>query len=460
MNVDEALAEFLVVHVGDQCFGLPTACVETALAPLPVSPLPFVPAYVEGLVCINERIIPQIDLQRLLATTAVGGGEVVVVETSRSPCALRVTRIEGKAEIGAGAVQPIAQETASVLVAGRFEWQQQSVLVIDTEKLGGLVSPGELPEGARGLLGRLQTENDDTSAQVLDCIALKLGGERYAMALDDLVEILDLAPAMPVPGAPAEVEGLAMVRDEAMLVLSLARLLRLPETAGERRSVVVVLRDGVRYGLRVDGIDGIRALDEAQLRRLEEGGGELSGVVADDGSLLGLIAPERLITAATHATLLPFVPRGRRQAEAQREQHRDVLEVRLGAETFGIALDQVRRIAEYRAPEAVRGEAGNFVAGAIDIDGRVLPVVDLAACLRTENGNDGAWVIVGTDDGEWAIAVREAADIISIPESALEELVAERGGFVAAVANVGGRLLSLLTLAPLAAAARQPMEVL
>lgn len=455
---DNPAGEFLVVEVAGQRFGIDTASVETVVAPAAVTPLPFVPSFVEGLVSVNERIVPQLDLYRLLGEGAMPAlTELVVVETARSPCALRVGRILGKAEVAADELQPVSGESEAVMLRARFAWEGQSVLVLDVDMLGGLVNAQALPEGERGLLGRLQADTADADAAALDCVVLVVGRERYAMALTDAVEILDLPAATPVPGAPALMEGLAMVRDDVLPVLSLAALLRVPAAADSRRNVVVLQREGRRYGLRVDGLDGIRQLREEQLRRIDDNGCDVSGVLASADGLLGLLTPARLLDDTRLRALQPFLPAARAQSQQKRERLHTLLQVALGEEEFGIPLEAVRRIADYSAPEIVQGEDDSLVSGAVSLEGRVLPVADLAARLRAGDGNDGAWVLLGEGEQEWAVPVRAALGIITVPESALEEIAAERGGFVTAIARVEQRLLSLLSIAPLLATAdRRP----
>ncbi|MCC2637448.1 MAG: purine-binding chemotaxis protein [Moraxellaceae bacterium] len=450
MTTDRIL-QFLVVEVGGQSFAVPTTVVGTAVAARPVTPLPFVPGFVEGLVNINERIVPQIDLGLLLAAEPVGpGGELVLVETSRSPCALHVAHIVGKADIDPAALQPIPDDSGTLPVQGRFEWQQQSVLVLDVDRLGSLISSNELPAGERGLLGRLQGIESTQQEATLDCIVVLAGREKYALALTDVVEILDLPPATPVPGAPAPVEGLAMVRDEVLLVLFLSDLLHSgtrPEASA--RGVVVIQREGCRYGLRIDALEGLHRMAGEQLRRIDEGGGEVAGVLAAADQLLALLTPQRLISEARHRQFQPFVPQARQVAAQEVDHMRAVLQVALGNEVFGIALGHVRRITDYRTPESVQADDRGLVCGAVNVEGRVVPVVDLGGRLHAGTGNEGAWVIVGDGTSEWAIAVREATGILEIPDSALEGIGSGADSLVQGVANVAGQLISLLNLSPL-----------
>jgi purine-binding chemotaxis protein CheW len=449
--MQNAAGEFLIVRADEDCFALATDCVRSVMALLPVTPLPFVPAYIDGLVGIGGQILPQLDLQRLLGAAAGNGDdELVLVDTARCACALRVSAILDKT--APESLQPLNADAGAAPVQARFEWQGRIVLVLDAAKLGGLVAAGELPAGERGLLGRHEA-GAASIERALDAVVARIGTERFVIALADLVEILDLPPATPVPGAPAEVEGLALVREDVLLVLSLARLLQLPvaEAASARRCVLVVSYDDARYGLRVDGLEGLCQLDESRLRRLDDGDGELGGVLATEADLFGVLQPARLIGAERHRRLRPFAPQTQ-QREVRAERRLPVLEVTLGEETFGIALEQVRRIAGYCAPERLQDDSG-AISGVVSLEGRVLPVLDVAGCLRAGHGNEGAWVIVGEGAREWAIAVRRAADILEIPESAVQEIGTGADGFVHAVATVDTRLISLLSLTPLLTAA-------
>jgi len=461
---------FLVIDVGGSYFALPAMAVATAVAPQMVTPLPFVPAHVEGLVNINERVLPLLDLRRLLGTGArvpgAGLTELVVVETRRAPCALRVDRIVAKVDVPVGDVQSLAKtdpdatpdatgSRQSGLIDARFEWEGVTVLAINLEALGEQVAARDIPEGRRGMLGRRQQETEEVRRESQACIVVKAAGEKYAIALEDAVEILDLGPATVVPGAPEVAEGIAIVRDEVLLVLSLPRLLRRGNNSTGARNVVVIDRGGTHYGLRVDAVEGILSYSAESLRRIDDETGEVAGVIVDGTQILGLLGTHRLLPDARHDALAPFIPSRRSGADLQAERLHSVLEIVLGNEGFGIPLSMVRRIAKFTAPERLQADAGSLVCGAVSIEGRIIPVVDIARLLNVgEDGNEGAWVIVGDADHEWAIPVHEARQIIEIPASAIEAVsAAQQRGLVTAVANVSERLISLLTMTPLLDAA-------
>lgn len=457
--------EFLVIAIDDSRFALRARDVESAVAPPAVTPLPWVPAYVEGLVNVNDRVLPLLDLRRLTApgSTPVPVTELVVVETGRAPCALRVDRVVTTLQVDSADVHAIDRDNsdadagndsaAPALVAGRFAHDGHTVLLLDRDVLGRLVCAEEVPAGRRGLLGRLQGNSEARASAEETCIVVRCGAEVYAVALADAVEILDTAGTTPVPGAPAMVEGIAVLRGDVLLVLSLARLLGRGDTESGARSIVVIEHEGARYGLRVDQVDGIHAYDPARLRRVDADSGELAGVIIDEARVIGLLGIPRLLNDGRCRQLAPFLPAQRATTELAPELVHVLLEVAVAGEGFGIPLASVRRIARYSSSVQVDARDGGHIAGAVNIDGAILPVVDLNVLLALAStsgiSDRGAWIVVGRDDQEWAIPVHEARRIVEVPASAVEDFSDNQRRMVSAVARIDNRLLSLLNMNPL-----------
>jgi purine-binding chemotaxis protein CheW len=456
---DARTHDLLLFRVQQQPFALPAASVLEAVAPRAVTPLPFVPDHVEGLVNVGERVIPQLDVRRLLfaadALPAAASDELLVIDTPRAACALRVDCVTGRVALAADALQDIAateaENSTDTLFAGQFDHAGETVLLIDAARLGATLVPREVPAGRRGMLGAAD-QREERHADELTCVVVRIGEESYAIPLGDTLELLDLGPARAIPGTPGVIEGIALVRDDVLLVLSLSRLLGRGENRDGARHVLVIERDGTRYGLRVDGVDGIVAFDRQALRAIDDETGEVAGVLMHEGGLYGLLTPRRLLPDPRHAALLPFVPESRREQVVAVETCA-VLQVALGDEFYALPLEHVRRIAGYTPPERIDHEPGALVSGAVNIEGRIVPVVDLASHLQAGEAHNGAWVIVANPRGEWAIPVSEAHEIIEIPLDALEKVDRRDNGFVSAVATVGNRLVSLVSLAPLAGAA-------
>ena len=105
----------------------------------------------------------------------------------------------------------------------------------------------------------------DTSVTV-GALVFALGPERYAIELEDLVEVLPCSGYTPVPGAPPELLGVINLRGEIRPVLDLARVLALPKGAERDSGFLLLLRQQNReVALRVDQVEKIRLLRSGEL---------------------------------------------------------------------------------------------------------------------------------------------------------------------------------------------------
>lgn len=449
--------DLLLFGLADQVFALPGEAVDIVLAPQPVTPLPFVPSYVDGLVNAGDRIMPQLNLGRLLFPDAVvdddARGELLIVSAGHAPCAVHVGCVMGRIEVDAELILPVqaADEGVSTLFTSRCEHEGNVLLVLEPALLSALLQPRELASGRQGLLGRAEEQDSDALHQdSVDCVLVRVAGERYALALADVLEICDLPAASPLPGAPELVEGMALVRDEVLLVLSTARLLRGSQSAVAARHVLVIERAQLRYGLRVDAVEGIESFSLSAGRTIEDEASQVACVFVQSGMVTGLLTPQRLLSPSREAMVHSFVPDSRQRSAATAVVMRMLLQVEMADEQYALALDSVRRVVPYQAPEAVDAAEGDLVSAIANINGTITPVLDLAVQLGlVADIRPAVWVIVEVAAREWAIPVTRASDILEIPVTAIESLEGRKNSFVAGMATVGQQLVSLLSLSPL-----------
>ena len=121
-------------------------------------------------------------------------------------------------------------------------------------------------------------------ARERELLAFELAGERFALPLGSVREILKVAPVTEVPRARPEVLGILSVRGRITTVLDLRRRLRMPpgEVTKQRRILLVATRDEV-IGLLVDRVHQVHRLQEDEIGLAAAVAGDLSDYVVGVG---------------------------------------------------------------------------------------------------------------------------------------------------------------------------------
>lgn len=138
-----------------------------------------------------------------------------------------------------------------------------------------------------------------------DILTIRTLGCDWAMAGDDVEEVLPHRTAVRAPGSAPFVEGIVRYRDGVLPVVDLARRFRLPAGARppapprpETRRTLVIRIPGGMAGLTVDEVLGSRAVRDDQLvplPRLARSPVVRGCLVADQGEVLVVLDPRRIL---------------------------------------------------------------------------------------------------------------------------------------------------------------------
>ncbi len=131
---------------------------------------------------------------------------------------------------------------------------------------------------------------------VVDLLIFRAGGERFAVGLAAVEEVIDVPPVTALPQSPGTMLGVSELRGALMPVHTPGPALgvRLRE---QRKVIVARTRDGRRIGLAVDEAEGVQAFDFETLTPTP-GQGMVLGI-ASRGHLLAVVDIEALVAACT-----------------------------------------------------------------------------------------------------------------------------------------------------------------
>ncbi len=137
-------------------------------------------------------------------------------------------------------------------------------------------------------------ENAKETSKEIELLSFRLGGEEYAVLVDDVREVLKIRELTAVPNTPEYILGVTSLRGTMLTVIDLGRRLGLtPCARDDRARIVVVSPDDEDVGLLVDRVTGVLKIMPEGIKpppeNVEQGAEYLRGIVRKDDRLVILL---------------------------------------------------------------------------------------------------------------------------------------------------------------------------
>jgi purine-binding chemotaxis protein CheW len=325
----------------------------------------------------------------------------------------------------------------------------------DAEPAEG-VTTTELPAG-----------KDDGGEHVVVVVAAT---EVIGFRLRDVVEIIRFPRLAHMPLGPRSLLGLANLRGAVLPVVSLRRLLSLPDAPLDDAARVIVIDRGAPVGFVVDRIE---SLDTIALEAIEKGSagagrldpGLLDGFVKgkEGESGIKLLNPDRLLREEFSKLQIA----GRREtatvtfaaesgAQAVETKKVSLVSFDLGTQEYALPLERVREI--ITAPEHMSEVAGaeTAVLGVVTLRDRLLPLVSLRALLGLppdgDNAERGKVVVLSMGKANVGVVTDRTREILRIDPNFIDPAPAllTRGAGDAEITSIcrlenGKRIVAVLS---------------
>jgi purine-binding chemotaxis protein CheW len=264
-----------------------------------------------------------------------------------------------------------------------------------------------------------------------------------------------------LPGADRVVLGSIAHRGGLLPLLSLRSLLQLDGRGEATTPRVVVARiKGARVGLAVDALDAILRVSEAAIDPLplvlSRGSAEakIQAIVRrDDGrTLVSVLATDHLLNEAIMTRLQDDGGQAARAVPALPDAVEQFLVFRLGEEEFGLPVAAVREVVAMPATLTRLPRAPAFVAGLMNLRGRVVPVIDQRRrfAVPGEPTTRRRVIVAALDELEAGFVVDGVSEVLRVPTSQLTAAPAMGEGtrVFDRVASVAGGRRTVLVIEP------------
>jgi purine-binding chemotaxis protein CheW len=383
-----------------------------------LAPAPGLPAFVIGIASIGGQVMPVIDLGRLLGlapSVLTDACKIVVVMHEKKPFALMVEQV----------LRVSANRDKS-------DAEQDERRIDIADLLAGLARVHPFTEErSHAAPGELQIPVASSSIKAVGqveaaALAVETDCDVHYISLDKVVTVSDMLPIAAVPDPDPTVIGAALHAGRAIPVLRLDLLLgQRPMPIVAPGALVVLTSDGRPCAIAVKriigfafGIDPGRQLDLTQL-------------------------------------LDPFVARDKKVAQiphARRENREEAqfLLMEIAGQFCALRLNEVVRVQSECALVPVPTDWAN-ASGLTNVDGSALPLLDAAAMLGLDHGNErsGGYVVLADQNvGSFVIPVQRLIRIVTLAAATLRRVGEETA--LSAIGTFDGRTVWVLSAALLA----------
>lgn len=133
----------------------------------------------------------------------------------------------------------------------------------------------------------------------LPLLTFRLGERRYALLIEDVVEVAAMVDMLSIPAERTEVAGYVNRRGSILPLLDLRTVFKQPQTPITSASVFIVVAGGnQQIGLVVDAVEQVEYVDALQLSDTMASNPYLHGIISHQDDMISIIALPSLMALA------------------------------------------------------------------------------------------------------------------------------------------------------------------
>jgi purine-binding chemotaxis protein CheW len=264
---------YVTFDLGSESFGINLKMVEEIIELPTVTKVPDAPAYVRGVICLREQVLPLLDLSQLLhaepAERKADADMVILLSFGQVKLGIVVDGIQEIIRLREEDILPPPQTLSEAEAANLEGVVLRPDRMVSLLKILDIITQDDQAKIAAMSTSLIPDRDEEAQAagKDLPMVVFRLGGEAYSLRLHEVREIIMVGNITPIPRAPAFIEGVLNLRGEVMPVIDLRARFGLPrqEVTSVSRIIITPI-GGVSTGLVVDAVDEVKSVDQ---RRLE-----------------------------------------------------------------------------------------------------------------------------------------------------------------------------------------------
>lgn len=416
------IEEILIVKHNDVSFGLPTTYIGQILRVPDITPLILAPNQVRGLCAVGGDIATAIDFNMLLNCEPCSGKEpqnrVITMNPPLNALCLLVSEVSVSISVEASQVEYLNDKKEIVMAI--VHHNDELIQVIDLElALMGIHKQSVTPRAIsdKNTLLSTQTQKVNTAERYL---VFKMGGEEYALAIDNMREVLNANNSLThIAGSNEEIRGMMSLRDELIVVADLRTFYHYTAQTSDKNRIMIVERHGKTLGLIIDEIVDIHEFCQSDIDDKGDRENQIEGIIQYKDRLISLIGMD-LIDVIMQRNEEFIVANETIQGDEQSEPIVEVVIFKLAEEEYAFAIEEVAEIIDM-TPITPVVNAPDMVDGVINIRGQIVTIGSLHKRLGIEHIQHPEQKIIICRAGGSRIGffVNSVSDVMGVKESSI-----------------------------------------
>lgn len=393
--------QLVTFHLDGVEFGLDIDRVQEITTRTEITPVPGAPRFVLGVINLRGQIIPVLDSRQrfhLAAAAPTKKTRIMILDLAGEPTGFQVDSVAEVIKLDDFSLRetpPLVAGVRSEYLAGMVMAGSRLITLIDLDKIldsSEFMHRELLAQETGRAIGFAVQRQEEEETDELPFVTFSLGRESFGIALGNVEEIVDLPAVTKIPDAPDYVMGVICVRDQVLPLLDFTRLLRVEGASDDAQKEMVILLsfENARLGMVVDGIQEIIRIREDDVLPAphilsEREKSHLDGVVIRSDRMVSLLRVMEILDREDHQKLVTMSTSigGGRGVDQVESHDLPVVVFRLGEESFGLRLHEIREIIMVGLITPVP-RAPAFVEGVLNLRGEVMPVLDLRSRFGLE----------------------------------------------------------------------------
>lgn len=440
-TADTGKIELVVFRVGEEEFALRLLNIKEIIRVPPMTKVPNVPHYVNGLCSLRGELLPVLDSRKLFGMPEQEFGEssrIIVADIHGKKVGLLTDRVSEVISIEETEVREPPASIKGIdgeIINGILILNdgKRVVMILDAEKIikAGDIDAVENAQHAP-VINLSDAEMKEEEEQI---VIFNIGMGEYAFNINYVKEIIRLPDIIKVPNTADYIDGVFSIRNQLLAAINPGSLLGMGLKPSDEHSRVVIINNGsLSYGVIVDKVSHVVRVQKELFKESGQdanyiGTEFVKGIynLNNGKRLVMVLEPQKLISLeelkgvleADHSKTVNDIS----LYAGESDNHLEYVVFKLDEEEYGIGINNVLEI--NRIGEITRFPgAPSFIDGMVDLRGDVIPILNLRRLfdLRdSDSCNASKFLVVEFEKKKIGFMIDSVSEVLRVSKTCLEE---------------------------------------